>query len=67
MRVCSLCKISSNFTLYLIKVSLKSESSNDSRKFQVTWKRHLKTWNFLESFQLSDFNEMQRKVTWDFT
>ena len=25
------------------------------------------TWNFFESFQLSDFNEMQSKVTWDFT
>ena len=25
------------------------------------------TWNFLESFQLSDFNEMQSKITWDFT
>ena len=24
-------------------------------------------WNFLESFQLFDFNEMQSKVTWDFT
>ena len=25
------------------------------------------TWNFLEWFQLSDFNEMQSKDTWDFT
>ena len=24
------------------------------------------TWNFLESFQLSDVNGMQSKVTWDF-
>ena len=24
-------------------------------------------WNFLESFQLSEFNEMQSKVIWDFT
>ena len=24
-------------------------------------------WNFLELFQLSDFNEMQSKVTWDLT
>ena len=28
--------------------------------FQVAWK-------FLELFLLSDFNEMQSKVTWDFT
>ena len=31
------------------------------------WKAPQVTWNFLESFQLSDFNEMQSKVTWDFT
>ena len=24
------------------------------------------TWNFLESFQLSNFNEMQSKITWEF-
>ena len=22
------------------------------------------SWNFLESYQLSDFNEMQSKITW---
>ena len=39
--------------------SLESASSRSRFKdgFQVTW-------NFLESFQLSDFNEMQSKVTW---
>ena len=25
------------------------------------------TWNFVESFELSCFNEMQSKVAWDFT
>ena len=42
--------------------SLETASSLSRFKdgFQVTW-------NFLESFQLSDFNEMQSKVTWDFT
>ena len=44
---------------------LSQSSSNhkqDAHKdgFQVAW-------NFLESFQLSDFNEIQSKVTWDFT
>ena len=34
--------------------------NGSSDGFQVTW-------NFLESFQLSDFSEMQSKVIWDFT
>ena len=46
-------------------------STPPSPRPQVYWVRFKDgfqvTWNFLESFQLSNFNEMQSIVTWDFT
>ena len=33
---------------------------------KIDWHVSQVAWNFLEPFQLSDFNEMQSEVTWDF-
>ena len=44
----------------MLRLSQNLETASFEDGFQVTW-------NFLESFQLSDLNEMQSKVTWDFT
>ena len=46
-----------------------SQSSSNRKQLQVSlaYKDGFQVaWNFLESFQLSDFNEIQSKVTWDF-
>ena len=48
-----------------------SQSSRNRKQPQVSYVDHRDgfqvAWNFLKSFQLSDFNEMQSKVTSDFT
>ena len=46
---------------------LRPTQSLETEIRSVGFKDGFQTWNFLESFQLSDFNEMQSKVTWDFT
>ena len=64
-------KIKVVYKLHILKTCLAFLKAWQNAKPQVSSVGHKDgfqvAWNFLESFQLSDFNEMQSKVTWDFT